>query len=815
MTRGTTRMRRTRSNFLAGLVPAALASVLLLVPATAGAAPCPNESARVGASAHLPDCRAFEMVSPLVKNGSVPTAMGVVPAGDKVIFSSSGAFADAGSANAVASPYLARRGEGEGWSTKSLAPPATVFSTYFQVAVLAPLDFSPDLESTLWKMRTSEQDATGLSEFYVRNADGDFAPLTGPMPGPTSTLRPVGASDDLSHVIVTMDSRQLTVTDGTTNARTITDMVEVVGGETPEIRQIGVDNSGTTIQPTCGLATSTPGSFAGSPLNAMSRDGSRIVFQPLCNDSRNRQYVRVNGTQTFEVSASQCARASAPSCNAPARVSAQGASRDGQVFLFATTQQLIDADIDSGTDLYICDLDSLPAPVTPTNGCPSPLVGVTVTGTATSADVRAVLTLSDDGDRVYFIAGGVLAGANEEGDVPGSGANNLYVYDRTGTPHIDYIGAIAANDLLLSTFGCSVQGQCVVSTSSGSARYMVFPTLSALTSDDEDNKDDIYRYDAVSKSLDRMWPSDPAHNGPNREFHASIAARGTNSSGALAGLYSAGRDNGRAITDDGSRVFFETPEALSPNDRTTGESTSDCTELSRQVDEMPRTGCDVYQWSSDGSITLVSDGLSESGSAVELITPSGDDVFITTTTQVSPRDTDTSIDIYNARVNGGDPPVPSVGQPCDPLADECQVTSPAPLLPTIAPPSGGSPDAAPSFALTRPNGATLRQLARTGRAKIRVRVSQAGRLTVKATARLRGRTRVVSRAVKTARRPGQYVIDLKLSKAARARLRRSGRLSMRLVVDFSRGAARRKLTLELNRVRSADKPGTTNRRRSS
>ena len=54
---------------LVGLLAAVAIAVLAWAP-TADAAACPNESLRAGSSAQLPDCRAYEMVSPADMNGN-------------------------------------------------------------------------------------------------------------------------------------------------------------------------------------------------------------------------------------------------------------------------------------------------------------------------------------------------------------------------------------------------------------------------------------------------------------------------------------------------------------------------------------------------------------------------------------------------------------------------------------------------------------------------------------------------------------------------------------------------------------------------
>ncbi|HZJ28617.1 MAG TPA: hypothetical protein VFD37_01355 [Solirubrobacterales bacterium] len=95
---------------------------------------CPNQALRAGASAFLPDCRAYEMVSPVDKNGADIVA-GKTPAGDEVgsfVQATPGgealtyaakfpAFADA-QRSFYFNQYLARRGAG-GWANEGIHPP--------------------------------------------------------------------------------------------------------------------------------------------------------------------------------------------------------------------------------------------------------------------------------------------------------------------------------------------------------------------------------------------------------------------------------------------------------------------------------------------------------------------------------------------------------------------------------------------------------------------------------------------------------------------------------------------------------------------
>jgi NHL repeat len=95
--------------------------------------PCPNEAFRTGPSAKLPDCRAYEMVSPVQKNGGdIVTGLAnagdpggyiqVGPGGNSISYTALQA-SFAGAPTSVASnEYLGSRGAG-GWTSAGIHPP--------------------------------------------------------------------------------------------------------------------------------------------------------------------------------------------------------------------------------------------------------------------------------------------------------------------------------------------------------------------------------------------------------------------------------------------------------------------------------------------------------------------------------------------------------------------------------------------------------------------------------------------------------------------------------------------------------------------
>jgi hypothetical protein len=105
------------------------------------------------------------------------------------------------------------------------------------------------------------------------------------------------------------------------------------------------------------------------------------------------------------------------------------------------------------------------------------------------------------------------------------------------------------------------------------------------------------------------------------------------------------------VSDDGSRVFFSSPDPLVPG--LSGGSVK------------------VFEYE-NGAPQLLS-GSESGGEAVFLdASASGDDVFLATRERLAPTDTDELVDVYDARVDGGvaEPPAPV---PCP--GGACQETA--------------------------------------------------------------------------------------------------------------------------------------------
>ncbi|HEX5929648.1 MAG TPA: hypothetical protein VFY48_09665 [Solirubrobacterales bacterium] len=195
--------------------------------APASEAGCPNDVFRTGPSAALPDCRAYELVSPLDKasGGDIARAGGLSlvqadPSGQRMSFSSARSFA-APEGGPLVAQYLGSRGSG-GWSSASISPPRSSLSLYALGGSEANYfkALSPDLCSG-WVLQDSALALTadapaGVPNLYRRDncGGGAYQLLSSTLPpgfGPTpysSLYFPTvqGFSEDASRTVFRANS---------------------------------------------------------------------------------------------------------------------------------------------------------------------------------------------------------------------------------------------------------------------------------------------------------------------------------------------------------------------------------------------------------------------------------------------------------------------------------------------------------------------------------------------------------------------------------------------------------------------------------
>jgi hypothetical protein len=263
------------------------------------------------------------------------------------------------------------------------------------------------------------------------------------------------------------------------------------------------------------------------------------------------------------------------------------------------------------------------------------------------------------------------------------------------------------------------------------------------------------------------------------------------------------------MNEDGSQIFFESPNPLLEGVQSTPASSG--TEARN-----------IYEWE-NGKLNLISDG-STAGFGLDGTTPSGNDVFFATRKPLTGAETGGAIDIYDARAGGGVTPLPPEPAPC--VAQECRTSTEssstttskgtttffeAPATATIG---GTSPPpvslTAPSFLLAGITASQRAQLARTGTLMLTVTATAPGKIEAVALAKIRGKNRRVAASTATLLAPGVVKVKLRLSKDALATLAAKKTLTVRLEVSYSANATAKLAVLALHapsRVRIAGRHG--------
>lgn len=174
---------------------------------------------------------------------------------------------------------------------------------------------------------------------------------------------------------------------------------------------------------------------------------------------------------------------------------------------------------------------------------------------------------------------------------------------------------------------------------------------------------EIYRYDVSAGSLSCVSCA-PVGIVPSGNAYFSHIVASSETSAAISLM----KDQG--MSQDGSRVFFDTPDPLVPQDTNT--------EPSQQTEEGEvEYGRDVYEWE-NGRVYLISSGTSDRDSYVGDESASGNDVFFSTAQGLLPGDTDEGYDLYDARVPRPGDRLPTPAAPC--AGDVCQGPPSVPSL---------------------------------------------------------------------------------------------------------------------------------------
>jgi hypothetical protein len=652
-----------------------------------------------GTPSALPDGRGYELVTPVEKgDGSLPppsNPLGVNPgfrastSGDGLAYSVETAFP--GALAGGPDNYLAARG-GSGWSSQSITPPQA--ATEEDLRFPSVMGYSADLSKAAFADGGEDSVGVGagqdvpalipgepqnnLNLFLRDNATSSYQLLN--LTPAAVTPDPAGfegASADFSHVLF-ISVAQLTPDALNGHGSTADNLYEWAGGSLSLAGQIPTapatrcGGGG----PTC--SAPVEGAVLGGGdrdihnwagfLNAVSPDASRVFFKSGAGPSSGQLYVRENDARTTEISASQKTNGTGPGGSDPAGPRFPlywPASADGSKAFFTSCEQLTNdstanaseqdercnsvGTILRGADLYRYDTNT---------GTLSDLT-VDHNGDPFGADVKAVFGASADGSYVYFVANGVLAGGASQGDCLGEGSPkgqcNLYVSHNGSTSFIARIDGAGGNDAwsaYLTTARVTPDGTRLAfeTTRSLTGYDNTLVSGSQCGTNERGNSfgaqcPEVYLYDATSQQL-RCVSCNPSGARPLGPAHLSPIEMPSSGSGAFARAF---EYLPRNLSEDGTRVFFNSSDALVPGDVN-----------ARQ---------DVYEYEG-GRLYLTSSGTSSDDSRLIDASLSGNDVFFTTRSRLVGQDTDQKLDIYDARVGGGFPftaPSPvCVGESCRP-----------------------------------------------------------------------------------------------------------------------------------------------------
>jgi hypothetical protein len=625
---------RSAGTSVLGLL-ACVVAALALGASPASAAECPNEQLRKESrtnpvtgqpySTGLPDCRAYEMVSPLYKQGHHAESVAeigipVAPDGETVGFASEGDFSDPENFKLAGAKgenfYTSHRGE-SGWFTSSaLVPSDTGIEPQKDGGGLGS-DFSPDLRSVQVSCGTAEPGKfvtlpTGI-KCALRKLGGSWmsTPLfaTPSNASPGTEARYLGGSSDLSRVFV-QPFAALKPEDPSVEENTPAGIYEIEGlgtGREPELRLVSVDNKGK------GLSLVEEGHIGGPALGdarphtkesvwrgygtdyqAISDNGEKVFFTATpAGTAAQSLYARVTrvsegmleSAHTVEVSAQSESGCTTTECKAsqPASVGQQGAaiyqgaSADGSKVFFTTSQQLLNEDTNKATDLYEYEF-------TPSGG---KLILISGGLIQPEDEVEGVVRTSSDGSHVYFVTHGKLATKtpeenentwrNEKGEVVHDKAlpegENLYGYD-TVSKEVRFVASGPFTPLAGGEKESIDLSRRAQTTPDG--RYLVFSGQAHLAGDPHTNGSAatraVYRFDFQTGEL--TWVSRAAPSlrlerekegkdpNPNEGKDALIAPVPGRHDGAEVSI----NDWNRAISNEGSYIVFNTAERLQAND---------------------------------------------------------------------------------------------------------------------------------------------------------------------------------------------------------------------------------------------------------
>jgi hypothetical protein len=709
-------------------------------------ASCPNEARRQeqgNPGMMMPDCRAFERVSPQEKGDAPVAGSKLGTTGEYVLYKGNGLFAGATwpGTPLVGTEYLAHR-TADGWRTESIHP------TIQQVPLRDSgtlVTTTPDLGESLWGLTdnnlTEYEEATGTA-LYRRSQSGLFSKVSPPIedtyypwnagPGMTSSDHSRdGENVDLTHMLYKTDF-PLIASDpypapeaGNVYQERVYD---VTLGPSPSLAVVNLTSNGEPM-PGCGggfgygevLLGATGGNIASdvpnSSTNYITPDGSVIYFGMIpagdCfhegfRAGNDQLYARIDQLRTVPISEPESnedctTRLCATSPTSDARFA--GASADGSKVFFIDTHPLVDEateDTSETDEATVCSESGLGG-VTGPNGCNlymydfhrpvghnlvdisggvPPTTAENPNRTGLGPQVKYILRSTPDGSHVYFVARGLLTETpNSLGQRAQQGAENFYDYD-TETEKMRFIAEFCSG---FEKSGILPDPKC-----SGNDHFWIaqdFPSSNGK----------ILAFTTYSQ----ITPDDKNISTDVYRYDATSGAIERISIGHDGETDQNGNEGGDALlmpagSCQGIDLLAECQPTNAINER---PMTSDGSTILFGTDRPLQEGDeneteDAYEWH-DGQVSLVSGAKSHTqmsaigaiafvaGGSNPVISEDGRDITFAMDAGLVEEDNDELSDIYDARVDGGFPPPAEGVPPChggESCAGQLQA---APMPPTF------------------------------------------------------------------------------------------------------------------------------------
>lgn len=609
----------------------------------------------------LPDCRAYEQVSPVDKN-HIDAAGGAnrtvaAPNGNGVAYFAVAPFSGTkGSAQAPSYISLRSLGEPE-WTTQGEEALESPGAKEHLIGVTSDLRWSSVLVGSEQSDPSCDPQVIvcavpGNASAYVRNnVTGEFQFIA------QLGLYEFGytdASEDDSRVLFETEAEL------TPQAATGVNLYEwnEAKPQGEQVSLVGALSSGEAPRQGAFAGPGGPAALRTPPLankwhfytqNTISADGSRVFFTSVATGRIYMREPAIGKTVQISGTSERDLREVEEGPGKPVETEPafwQAATRTGS-YIFYT----------EGNELYRFNVERYKASAQSEDVALEEAREQLTTGAegvGAGSEGGGVLGISEEGGSyVYFEAPGVLASnTNGNNEKAAKGMSNLYEW-HDGV--VTFITSLAnSSDWRDWTNEVNeAQGPSGGARSSRvtpDGKYLLFSSNEKVTSYNNNGFTEFYLYYAeqpLASDNPKCISCNPGGSPATAGAHLSNAAIEL-----LTKTFSLNAFVTHNLSDDGRRVFFETEESLIPGDGNKQD--------------------DVYEWEADGvgscgseaqdggCLYLISTGQSTSRSSFGDASANGNDVFFFTRQSLVNQDRDNNTDLYDARVEGG---IPSQNQP--------------------------------------------------------------------------------------------------------------------------------------------------------